>query len=49
MDEHSDISRGGRESAVMVAGPLDLIRKNPLGIYVHSFNWSQDLNPGDSK
>lgn len=27
MDEHSDISRGGRESAVMVAGPLDLIRK----------------------
>lgn len=27
MNEHSDISRGGRESSVMVAGPLDLIRK----------------------
>ena len=28
---------------------VDLVRKNPLGIYVHAFNWSQDLNPGDSK
>ncbi len=28
---------------------VDLIRKNPLGIYVHSFSWSQDINPGDSK
>lgn len=27
MEEHSTISRGGRESSVMVAGPLDLIRK----------------------
>ena len=27
----------------------ELIAKNPLGIYVHSFNWSQDLQPGDSK
>ncbi|MBL8817602.1 MAG: alanine--tRNA ligase [Planctomyces sp.] len=27
MEEHADISRGGRESSVMVAGPLDLIRK----------------------
>ena len=28
---------------------VDLVRKNPLGIYVHAFNWTQDLNPGDSK
>ncbi len=28
---------------------VDLVRKNPLGIYVHSFNWSEDLNTGDSK
>ena len=25
------------------------ITRNPLGIYVHAFNWSQELNPGDSK
>lgn len=25
------------------------IAKNPLGIYVHALNWSQDLTPGDSK
>ena len=24
----------------------ELVRKNPLGIYVHAFNWSQDLNRG---
>ena len=28
---------------------VDLVRKNPLGIYVHAFNWTQDLNSGDSK
>jgi type IV secretion system protein TrbF len=28
---------------------VDLVRKNPLGIYVHAFNWSQDLTPGDNK
>ena len=28
---------------------VELVRKNPLGIYVHAFNWSQDLSPGDSK
>lgn len=28
---------------------VDQVRKNPLGIYVHAFNWSQDLNPGDGK
>jgi len=25
------------------------VRKNPLGIYVHAFNWSQDLSTGDNK
>ena len=25
------------------------IAKNPLGIYVHAFSWSQDLSPGDNK
>ncbi len=28
---------------------VDLIRKNPLGVYVHAFNWSQDLNAGEAK
>ena len=23
---------------------VELVRKNPLGIYVHAFNWSQDVN-----
>jgi type IV secretion system protein VirB5 len=27
----------------------DAVRKNPLGIYVHSFNWSQDANRGEQK
>jgi type IV secretory pathway TrbF-like protein len=27
------------------------VRKNPLGIYVHTFNWSQDVttSTGDGK
>jgi type IV secretion system protein VirB5 len=28
---------------------VEVVRKNPLGIYVHSFNWSQDVNRGESK
>ncbi len=37
--------------SIVVTPPrtVDLVRKNPLGIYVHAFNWSQDLNPGDGK
>jgi type IV secretion system protein VirB5 len=27
----------------------EAVRKNPLGIYVHAHNWSQDLSPGESK
>jgi len=36
---------------VVIAPPrsADLIRKNPLGIYVQSFNWSQDLNTGETR
>jgi len=28
---------------------LEAVRKNPLGIYVHTFNWSQDVNAGEPK
>jgi type IV secretion system protein VirB5 len=28
---------------------VEAVRKNPLGIYVHALNWSQDLSPGESK
>jgi type IV secretion system protein TrbF len=27
----------------------DVIRKNPLGIYIHAFNWAPDLVTGESK
>jgi type IV secretion system protein VirB5 len=27
----------------------EAVRKNPLGIYVHTFNWSQDISPGEPK
>jgi type IV secretion system protein VirB5 len=26
---------------------VEAVRKNPLGIYVHTFNWSQDLTAGE--
>jgi type IV secretion system protein TrbF len=37
--------------SIVVVPPrtAELVRKNPLGIYVHAFNWSQDLTPGDAK
>ena len=37
--------------SIVVTPPhtVDLVRKNPLGIYVHAFNWTQDLTPGDGK
>lgn len=28
---------------------VEAVRKNPLGIYVHTFNWSQDVQPGGAK
>ena len=28
---------------------VDAVRKNPLGIYVHAFNWSQDVTIGEAK
>ena len=28
---------------------VDAVRKNPLGIYVHAFNWSQDVTTGEAK
>lgn len=27
----------------------DVIRKNPLGIYIHAFNWAPDVVTGDNK
>lgn len=35
--------------SVMITPPrtAEQIAKNPLGIYVHSFNWSQDLSSGE--
>ena len=30
-------------------GAVDAVRKNPLGIYVHAFNWSQDVTAGEPK
>lgn len=37
--------------SIIVTPPrtVDQVRKNPLGIYVHAFNWSQDLATGDVK
>ena len=36
---------------VVVVAPRtpEQIAKNPLGIYVHSFSWSQDLTSGEPK
>jgi type IV secretory pathway TrbF-like protein len=28
---------------------VEAVRKNPLGIYVHTFNWSQDVTTGEHK
>ncbi len=28
---------------------VEAVRKNPLGIYVHTFNWSQDVSAGETK
>ena len=37
--------------SIVVTPPrtAEAVRKNPLGIYVHALNWSQDLSPGESK
>jgi type IV secretion system protein VirB5 len=37
--------------SIVVTPPrtVEAVRKNPLGIYVHTFNWSQDVNPGEPK
>ena len=28
---------------------IDILRKNPLGIYVHGLDWSRDLTPGENQ
>jgi type IV secretory pathway TrbF-like protein len=37
--------------SIVISSPrtVEAVRKNPLGIYVHTFNWSQDVNRGESK
>ena len=37
--------------SVVITPPrtVEAVRKNPLGIYVHAFNWSQDLTAGEPK
>jgi type IV secretion system protein VirB5 len=37
--------------SIVIAPPrtVDAVRKNPLGIYVHAFNWSQDVTSGEPK
>ena len=37
--------------SIVIAPPrtAEAVRKNPLGIYVHGLNWSQDLSPGENK
>lgn len=46
-----DTKRWSAVLTVAISPPrtADQIAKNPLGIYVHALNWSQDLTPGDSK
>ncbi|MEQ1612085.1 MAG: conjugal transfer protein TrbF [Hyphomicrobiaceae bacterium] len=46
-----DTKRWTAVLSIVISPPRtpELIRKNPLGIYVHSFNWSQDLSPGENK
>ena len=37
--------------SIVISPPktVEAVRKNPLGIYIHAFNWSQDANRGESK
>ena len=37
--------------SIVVTAPrtVDLVRRNPLGIYIHTFNWSHDVTTGDGK
>ena len=46
-----DTRRWSSVLSIVVMPPRspELIAKNPLGIYVHTLNWSQDLAPGDGK
>ncbi len=46
-----DTKRWTAVLTVVISAPrsAEQIAKNPLGIYVHALNWSQDLNPGYGK
>jgi type IV secretion system protein TrbF len=46
-----DVKRWTGVLTVVISPPrsAEQISKNPLGIYVHALNWSQDFSPGDNK
>ncbi|MCL4765421.1 MAG: conjugal transfer protein TrbF [Hyphomicrobiaceae bacterium] len=48
---HKDSKRLTGLFSIVITPPrtVDAVRKNPLGIYVHAFNWSQDVTTGESK
>ena len=51
--DHDSLAKTERWTAILtivVRQPrtADVLRKNPLGIYVNGLNWSRELNPGNS-
>ena len=46
-----DIKRLTGLFSIVIAPPrtVERVARNPLGIYVHTFNWSQDVNAGEPK
>jgi type IV secretion system protein VirB5 len=46
-----DVKRLTGLFSIVITPPrtVDAVRKNPLGIYVHAFNWSQDATTGEAK
>jgi type IV secretion system protein VirB5 len=51
--DHDSLAKTERWTAILtiVVQPprtADVLRKNPLGIYVNGLNWSRELNPGES-
>jgi type IV secretion system protein VirB5 len=46
-----DVKRLTGLFSIVITPPrtVDAVRKNPLGIYVHAFNWSQDVTTGEAK
>jgi len=52
--EHDTLARTERWTAILSVvtkqpATAEVLRKNPLGLYVNGINWSQDLNTSDSQ